>query len=331
MQSTCKVCPWKCSLEKGQLGKCKARINNNGNIEAADPCFVSTAILGPIEQKGIYHFYPGANVVSIGGIGCNLSCDFCQNFFISQVAKTHGKKMCPEDLVSLAIRKKADGIAFTYNEPLINYEYVMKVFDLARKFDLITVLKTAGLVDQHVFAEICKLTDCVNVDLKGDHQVYRDICHVDPSWMDIVLLNIGTAYYLTHTEVSIPVITGYEDNARKAAELLRMDVGIFPLHLLRFIPDFRMKKVAPTSLEILENLQDYLFDQYPYVYIDFAEMTNETRCPSCKELILKREGAKLSYNSLKADLCPSCGEKQDVKIKVKSCFTTTSVPDVPKF
>jgi pyruvate formate lyase activating enzyme len=331
MQSTCNVCPWKCILEEGELGKCKARTNNKGIVQPANPYFISTAIIGPIEQKGIYHFHPGSNVVSVGSVGCNLSCDFCQNFSISQVAKTHGKTMCPEDLVSLAISKKADGIAFTYNEPLVNYEYVMRVFDLARKFDLITVLKTAGMVDQHIFAEICKLADCVNIDLKGDHQIYKDVCHVDPSWMDIVLLNIGTAFYLTHTEISIPVITNYEDNARKAADLLCMDVGIFPLHLLRFIPDFRMKDIPATSLETLEILRDYLLEEYSYVYIDFAEMTNETKCPSCKELILKREGAKLSYNSLKADLCPSCGEKQDIKVKVKSCFTTTSVPDVSKF
>jgi len=316
MQSICTVCPWKCVLEEGKLGRCKARINNNGNVQVANPNFISTAILGPIEQKGIYHFHPGANILSVGGVGCNLFCGFCQNFSISQVAKTHGETMAPKDLVSLAVGKKAEGIAFTYNEPLINYEYVMDVFDLARRSDLITVLKTAGLVDQHIFAEVCRLTDCVNIDLKGDYQVYREICHVDPSWMDIVLLNIGTASLLTHTEISIPVITNYEDNAREAANLL-YDVGIFPLHLLRFIPDFKMKKFAPTSMKVLEILQNYLLEQYHYVYIDFAEMTNETRCLSCKELILKREGAKLSYNNLKVDLCPRCGKKQDIKIKVK--------------
>lgn len=277
-QIRCTLCPCSCLIEDGKLGKCKARTNKNGIISPANYGFVSTAIVGPIEQKGIYHFWPSAQVLSVGGVGCNLHCSFCQNFSISQVAKSSGEQKSPEDIVSMALEEKAEGIAFTFNEPLVTYEFVRDVFTLARPKGLITVLKTAGFIEQHIFAEICRLCDCVNIDLKGDHKVYSDICGVDPSAMDLVLLNIGTAALLTHVEISLPVITDFENSCIRAAGLLLMDVGLFPLHLVRFIPDFRMKNVYPMSIWKMTEILEYLSHDFPYVYADFLELQNITKC-----------------------------------------------------
>lgn len=324
----CTLCPWSCFLVEGKLGKCKARINKNGNVVSANPNFVTTAIVGPIEQKGIYHYEPGAKILSLGGIGCNLSCGYCQNFAISQVSKAEGQILSPDQVIGMALEEKADGIAFSYNEPLMNYEYVMDVFQKAKTAKLITVLKTSAMIDQHVFAEVCKLTDCMNIDLKGDHKVYKDVCGVNPSWMDHVLLNIGTASFLSHVEISIPVITNFESNVITAISILLMDVNVFPLHLLRFIPDFRMKNLHPMSSWKLFEIAEYLSEDFPYIYIDFAEVPNDTKCKNCNELLLRREGMETTYNALKGDLCPKCNAKQPIVLRDRSCFTTTNAKSV---
>ena len=174
-ETTCTLCPWSCSLVEGKLGRCKARLAKDGQVVSANPNFVTTAIVGPIEQKGIYHYEPSAKVLSIGGIGCHLRCGYCHNYAISQVAKAKGENLPPDKIIWTAMNYGADGIAFTYNEPLVNYEYVVEVFKRARESKLITVLKTSAMINQHIFSEVCKPTDCVNIDLKGDHKVYKEI------------------------------------------------------------------------------------------------------------------------------------------------------------
>ena len=327
-ETTCTLCPWSCSLVEGKLGKCKTRTNKDGKIVSANPNFVTTAIVGPIEQKGIYHYEPGAKVLSLGGIGCNLYCSYCQNFAISQVAKAAGQNILPDRVIEMALEENASGIAFTYNEPLMNYEYVLEVFQKARSVNLITVLKTSAMINQHIFAEVCKLTDCVNIDFKGDHKVYKEVCGINPSWMDIVLLNIGTASFLTHVEISIPVITNFETSVIKAVSILLMDVNVFPLHLVRFIPAFKMKKLHSMGTWKLFEIAKYLSEDFPYVYIDFAEVPNDTRCKNCNELLLRREGVETTYNGLNGDLCPKCETKQPIVLRDRSCFTNTSAKDV---
>lgn len=324
----CDLCPWSCSLAEGQFGKCRSRHNCNGAIINANPNLITAAIVGPIEQKRIYHYLPKSKLLSIGGCGCNLSCSFCQNYEISQFSRPNGDIKNSNELIDMALSENVDGIAFSYNEPLVNYEYVIEVFKKAKERNLFTVLKTSAMLNQHEFSKVCSFTDCINIDLKGDYTVYKRICKVDPNWMDIVLLNIGTASLLSHVEISIPVITNLEPHALMAAEILSEEVGCFPLHLIRFMPDFKMKGSTPTPVCKMIDISEQLSKIFNYVYLDSVGASNITRCLKCEKILIKRKGIETTYNILNGNCCPRCKTRHDVVVKESLCYTDTNVENV---
>lgn len=256
----CGLCFHHCRLEEGQSGFCRARKNVEGKIISLNGARFSSMALDPIEKKPLLHFYPGSMILSLGSAGCNLRCPFCQNHSIS-MAKPKDIKMkalSPLEVVELALSLKDQGtigIAFTYNEPLINYETVLETSILAKKAGLKTVLVTNGTIETDYLETLLPYIDALNIDLKGFttgfyHQLFGDL--------ETVKRTIAMAFKTSHVEITTLIIPGKndrdEDMAEEAQWLASIDPDI-PLHLTRFFPRYLWNDLKPTPLETLVRLK----------------------------------------------------------------------------
>lgn len=316
--AACDLCPFNCEIEEGKLGQCRVRGTKDGKVQLLTYGWVTTVEVGPIEMKPLYHYKPGDNVLSVGSSGCNMFCKYCQNYEISQVAKGKGKDFSPEDIVKLALIEGASGIAFTYSEPFVWYEYVMDVATYARRAGLYTVLKTNGYAEPRAFERMLSVMDAVNVDFKGDRQVYSDVCGIDlnddmPSWP--ITESLRAAKKKAHLEVSALMVRPYcADLDRLAAVFATIQKATSrdtPIHLLRFIPDFRMLSHPATSTEDLEAAKTLAARFFEYVYIQFAGLPSDTECVSCGEVLVKRKAAKFLANDLDGVCCQKCGREHN--------------------
>ncbi len=307
---TCTLCPFYCDLPEGKTGKCRVRGNVDGKVKLLTYGMVTTAEVGPIEQKPLYHFHPGMKVLSIGGSGCNMFCKYCQNYDISQ-AKRDGDKATewsPEKVVQVAKEKGVGGVAFTYSEPFVWYEYVMDVARAVRAAGLKTILKTNAYGDPVAFRAMCELMDAVNIDFKGSVEVYKDVCGIkrhdlydDPIWT-----NGRTAKELCHLEISTLAIPGYMSEEDRTKVLYAIGLHWVPLHILKFIPDYKMMDTkSPTDAELME-YKRHAEKVFRYVYVDFAMWQNDTFC-ECGERLVARKGIETSGIAIQDDqTCPRC-------------------------
>ncbi len=316
----CTLCPFNCDLPDGKIGKCRVRGNVNGKIELLTYGLVTTAEVGPIEQKPLYHFHPGMSVLSIGGSGCNMFCGYCQNWEISQVRKNaeNSTRLNPEDVVAMAKAKKVGGVTFTYSEPFVWYEYVMDVAAAVRKAGLKTILKTNGYANREAFGEMCLRMDAVNVDVKGTAELYKDVCGIELDKTNYyewnVSWNLNTARAAgCHVEVSTLAIPGYmtADQPLQVDMLLNAIAAAAgpetPLHILKFIPDFKMLGTRSPSQKELDDYCNRARSKMRYVYVDFNLTPADTVC-RCNTVLVRRLGIKMLENNLtKEGSCPECG------------------------
>jgi pyruvate formate lyase activating enzyme len=317
--AVCSLCPFNCDLPEGRIGKCRVRGNVNGKVELLTYGMVTTAEVGPIEQKPIYHFHPGMKVLSIGGSGCNMFCGYCQNWEISQVKRDadNSTRLSPEAVVKMAKEKRAEGIAFTYSEPFVWYEYVMDVARAAKRAGLKTILKTNGYGEEAAFVEMFRLMDAVNFDIKGTAPLYKAVCGIEVSgacreWNPLRNL-AGASRAGCHVEASTLAIPGYlpSDDLVGVKELLKAIAGASgeetPLHILKFIPDFKMiNKRSPTQAE-LDEYHRLASEFFRYAYVDFNLTPADTVC-RCGEVLVKRLGIKATRCGFATPACPRCRE-----------------------
>lgn len=308
---TCKLCPFDCQLEEGKVGKCRVRGNVGGEIKLLTYGKVTTAEVGPIEQKPLYHFHPGMKVLSIGGSGCNMFCKYCQNYDISQAKKDDWTTVdwTPDRVVQLAKDKGVGGIAFTYSEPVVWYEYVMDVAAAARAAGLKTILKTNAYCDPEAFRKLCERMDAVNIDFKGSVDLYKEVCGItlkslydNPIWW-----NIRTAKDLCHLELSTLAVPPYMSDKDRVEVVYAMGLHWVPLHILKFIPDYKMMNFASPTDKDLERYKRDAERVFRYVYVDFAMWQNDTVC-ECGHKLVARKGIVSDGCSLREDqTCPKCG------------------------
>ena len=254
----CGLCPHYCTVNDGKSGRCGARVNSNGVLSAGNYGCVTSIALDPIEKKPLYMFHPGKKIVSVGSFGCNFRCQFCQNSAISM--EYHGRQIeqfTPELLLEVAVLAKKDeniGIAYTYNEPLIGYEFVKDVSKLIRKEGLMNVLVTNGYINKEPLDELLPLIDALNVDIKGNNN--RTYNMVGGTAEPVISL-IETANKQCHVEVTTLVIPNENEDDIKgiAARLSQIDPEI-PYHLSRFFPRYRYADRYPTPPETMYRLYD---------------------------------------------------------------------------
>lgn len=256
----CDLCFHHCKLEEGQLGFCRGRLNRDGKIISINEGLFSSIALDPIEKKPLIHFHPNSMILSLGSIGCNLRCPFCQNHAISMAkpGEVSMKAMSPQDIVELAKSLKSKGnigVAFTYNEPLINYEMVLETFKLAKQADLKTVLVTNGTLETPYFEMLLPYTDALNIDLKSFSPSFYRTLFGD---LENVKANIKAAAKVSHVEITTLIIPGKNDSESdmedEAQWLASIDENI-PLHLSRFFPNYLWDDLLPTPIETLRKLK----------------------------------------------------------------------------
>jgi pyruvate formate lyase activating enzyme len=272
MRVLCGICPHGCGIEEGHTGFCGARGNIDGNITAVNYGRITSIALDPIEKKPLHRFLPGSTILSVGSFGCNLRCPFCQNCDISmadsKAAETYD--MTPEQLVdkALALRPKGNiGIAYTYNEPLIGYEFVYDCAGLAHKNGLKNVLVTNGYICEKPLREILPFIDAMNIDLKGFTEAFYKKLSGD---LETVKRSIALSAKSSHVEVTTLVIPGENDSADEMAALSGWLATIspdIPLHLSRFFPRFKYKDKSPTPPETLYTLREIALQHLKYVYL----------------------------------------------------------------
>lgn len=253
----CTYCPHHCQIPEGRTGLCRARINREGRNCCANYGRITSLALDPIEKKPLAHFYPGTMIVSCGSYGCNLACPFCQNNTISMRDENHvhWQYISPEEMKDIVMREtNAIGLAFTYNEPLISFEYIVDCAKLLKPAGKKIVLVTNGMIDRSIMEQLLPYVDAMNIDLKGNEVFYRDELHGS---YDVVKENIALCAKHCHVEVTTLVIPGKNDDAKwieEQAEFLSTCDPDIVYHLTRYFPRYKYE-IPPTEKEVLYALQ----------------------------------------------------------------------------
>ena len=271
----CPICPQACRLAEGQLGVCGARVARAGTVVAANYGRLTALALDPIEKKPLARFHPGSMVLSAGSYGCNLCCPFCQN---SDIARMDGRQQppqassyAPQQLVEAALAARPQGnigLAYTYNEPLVGYEFVFDTARLAHEAGLLNVVVTNGYINRGPWARLLAHLDAANIDLKAFDQGFYDMVDA-PHGLRTVQRSIETAAQAIHVEVTTLIVPGMNDDkdgiSQLAAWLAGVDANI-PLHLTRFHPAYRMLDVRPTPRATIVRLVDTAKEHLTHVY-----------------------------------------------------------------
>ena len=271
MKAVCDICPRRCALMEGQVGFCRARANRAGKIVCENYGRVTSLALDPIEKKPLRRFYPESKILSVGSYGCNMDCDYCQNCEIARADQdsVRWEHISPDALVTLAEAYRSQGnigLAFTYNEPLIGYEYVLDCAKLAKPQGLRIVLVTNGMILPEPWGKLLPYVDAANIDLKAfSKEQYRAL----GGDFEIVKSSIAQAYGKIHMELTTLIVPGWNDSEaemRAECEWIASISTAIPLHLSRFFPRHRMKNVAPTPVETVLRMAKIAKEYLTYVY-----------------------------------------------------------------
>lgn len=285
-RAVCPVCPHHCSLKEGQYGRCRARKNEKGTIICVNYGRITALALDPVEKKPLRHFFPGSMILSAGSYGCNLSCPFCQNYQISMAGSEEKeaadyvtdeaaagvpdfREMSPEELAELAeaLRGRGNiGVAFTYNEPLVGYEFVRDTARLVRRRGMKNILVTNGTGEIPVLEELLPCIDAMNIDLKGFTRDYYRKLGGD---LDTVKAFIKRAAQVCHVELTTLIVPGENDSLEEMERQAGWIAGVDPdivLHVTRFFPQYRMKDRNATDVKTIYRLRDAAGKYLKHVY-----------------------------------------------------------------
>ncbi len=308
----CLLCPHHCIIPQGKTGLCMVRQNTGEELIALSYGAISSAQIDPIEKKPLYHFQPGTRIFSIGSWGCNFKCVFCQNYAISQdVMLNNSKLVTPEDIIQTMKAYKLNSIAFTYNEPLINFEFVKDVAMLARQNKIMTVLVTNGFIDEEPAKDLLTYIDAMNVDIKSmEDSFYRKYCS---GRLQPVLEFCKLAYkYKAHIEITNLIIPELNDRAELFVELaswIKENLSInTPLHFSAYHPSYKLS-ISATPAVTLEKAYAECRKILPFIYLGniLTDYGQNTICPKCGNTVIVRHGYSVNILGLKDGACTSCG------------------------
>ena len=306
----CKLCPHNCILKENKFGVCNVRTVENNIGVAINYGEVTSANIDPIEKKPLKHNKPGKNILSVGTFGCNMSCSFCQNYEISQ--QVQKSEYIETDKLINIIETLNDniGIAFTYNEPFMWYEYI---YDVVKKIkgrnkDISTVLVTNGYVNKEPLEKILPYIDAMNIDLKGyTNKYYNNICGAK---LEPVLDTIALASKYCHIEITTLMVSGENDSIDEIENIAKFIASVdknIPLHLSRYFPRYNLNN-PPTDIENMIKARDIAKKYLSYVYIgNVAGVDNNTYCPDCNEKLLTR-GIYTTTVHIDDNKCDNCGK-----------------------
>lgn len=312
----CRLCPHECHVAEGKHGRCRSRVNRGGRLWTEAYGRVCALQVDPVEKKPLLHFHPGSRCLSVAAAGCNLSCLNCQNASISQASPSEvpGRELSPGDVARLAVQTGSPLVAYTYTEPLTYLEYVCDCARACREAGVKNVLVTAGYVNPRPLADLLPHLDAANVDLKSfSDEVYRAVSHARLSPVLATLEQLRDAgVWVEVTNLVIPGLNDLEPMIRAMCTWLAgHGFADSPLHFSRFFPHHRMQDVPPTPVGTLLRARATARDcGLRHVYIGNVDLpgAEDTCCPSCGTVLLRRSGYHVEPQCRFSGRCPACGE-----------------------
>jgi pyruvate formate lyase activating enzyme len=314
----CQLCPHFCVLEENEYGLCHARVNLGGELRTASYGILSALSADPVEKKPLYHFYPGKPILSAGGFGCNLSCSFCQNCEISQTNSSVFSRYPsrePENVVQQAAGLRGNiGLAYTYNEPTIFFEFMVRCAALIHDNHMKNVMVTNGFINKEPLEELLPVMDAFNVDLKS----YRDefYKHISGGRLKPVLDTIERiAKSERHLELTFLIVPGLNDTELEWNGLISwISDHCGPdtvLHVSRYYPHYRLNH-PPTPVQTIQRFMDAAKQKIRYVYPGNTrgQLDSNTYCPSCYAPLIERDHYFARVRGIDpGGLCSRCHEK----------------------
>ena len=309
----CHLCPFQCKIRPGKVGVCSVRQNVDGVLRSLNYAEVTSVALDPIEKKPLYHFHPGTYILSLGTFGCNLSCIFCQNWQISH-ERPPTRHLAPAAALKLAEQHAQQGgnigIAYTYNEPIIWYEYVHDMARLVHEAGLKNVLVTNGIIEEEPLRELLPYVDAMNVDIKSmDEAFYRRLCK-GMGWPARRTVEIASEQ--CHVEITVLIIPGENDSDENLSAIFEWAASVneqMPVHLSRYHPAYKLD-AAPTPAATLTRAYELARQHCKFVYVGNISIpeTSDTQCPECQATVVNRSGFGSQIGPLTEDgRCGDCG------------------------
>lgn len=316
----CTVCPRNCKLSNGQEGFCHVRKNENGEIVLTSYGYNTGLAIDPIEKKPLYHFFPTSSVLSFGTLGCNMGCQFCQNW---QTTKNKSDSQLlnstsPEEILQIAKKYNCKSVAFTYNDPIIFLEYAVDTAKLCRLNGIKTIAVTSGYINPEPAKEFFKYMDAANIDLKGfSEEFYKKNClaHLQPVLDTIKYVKNETDCWLELTTMLIEGENDSEDEINSECEWIINNLGnTVPLHFSSFFPSYKFTDKKSTDFSTLLNAYKIAVNSgLKYVYTGNLsnQETSSTYCKNCHNPIIIRNGYELLGYNLVDGKCIFCGTECD--------------------
>lgn len=309
----CELCPHNCIITEGKTGICGVRTVEDSRIRLRTYGKFSAIHIDPIEKKPLYHVQPGRETLSLGSIGCNLRCPWCQNWSISRKKDLYGlSELSPEALLELCHSKGLTSVSFTYNEPIITYEYVKRASELLKDNGIDTYIVSAGYISDKYRADFFKNVKAANIDLKSfNSETYKKVIggklkHI----LDTLKYLYKSDTWLEITTLIVPGINDSTDEIRKMSEWIKSDLGSHvPLHLSAFYPTYKMTDRSPTPPEVIIRGREIALEAgLKYVYTGNITDINGsvTYCPECNTSLIEREGFTVKSNRMISGKCPKC-------------------------
>ena len=308
----CVLCPNFCVIADGKKGTCRVRSNRKGILYADAYGEVVSLTIDPIEKKPLYHFYPTKPILSTGPNGCNFRCGFCQNSDISQ-GDVFTRSATPEDMTELASKDGSIGVAYTYTEPFIWFEYIRDTGRLVHERGLVNVMVTNGYVNEEPLRELLPIIDAMNVDVKSmKPEFYSKICG---GKLNDVLRTVEIASNSCHIEITNLIITNYNDTERDFEKLVDWIYTVnpsIPLHFSRYFPHYKFTE-PQTPVETIMRAYEIAKAKLKYVYVGniALEGTSDTLCPKCGNILVNRSYYFVKVSGIKNGKCSSCGTSVD--------------------
>ncbi|MDY6820990.1 MAG: AmmeMemoRadiSam system radical SAM enzyme [Deferribacterota bacterium] len=303
----CELCPHRCVINPNNVGNCLIRKNIDGKLYLTTYGEITSIAIDPIEKKPLYHFFPSKNILSIGTTGCNLKCPFCQNWQISS-KKAFTEEISIEKLANLVVTHNSIGIAYTYNEPFIWYEFILDAAKNMHDHNIKNVFVTNGCINAEPLEKLLPYIDAANVDLKAfNNDFYRWVKgDLETTLQTIELLHKNNK----HLELTNLVIPTKNDNPDEFYEMCKWISSLskdIPLHISRYFPNHKLS-IPPTPISTLKNFYNIAKRCLNYVYIGnvLIDDAASTYCPLCNFEVIKRSGYNTIVN-IKDNKCPKCG------------------------
>jgi pyruvate formate lyase activating enzyme len=320
----CGLCARRCLINDSGTGFCLVRKNEGGSLFSLNYSKAISACIDHIEKKPLSHFNPGSLVMSIATVGCNFRCQFCDNWMISQEKEIAGHHFPPEEVAKAARDNGCQGVSYTYTEPTIFFEYAYDTAKLARQVGFFNTFVTNGYMTPEAVKTIAPYLDAATVDFKGGadpefYKVFSAVPSVEPIFEALKEMK-RNEIHIEVTNLVVPKTGDSIERIKSLATWLKDALGKdTPFHLLRFHPDYKLTTIPATSIETLEKAYVAAKDAgLNYVYIGNVpgHSCENTYCPNCNELVIKRYGFEVTKWNLTKDFrCPVCGH--DVPIKGK--------------